>query len=586
MTLHDYLSILRRRGWIILLTLVVAISAGVVLTKGMTPVYEASAMLRVLTANEGQIGQYSNYNIFYADRLMRTYSHIAASAPVVAEVVDRLQLAEPPGIEIQIIADTELMKLTAEHRDPALAAAIVNTLSDVLVARSRELYGEGVLGSEILGEQLAQVELEFSDAQAEYLRALNDSAATQEDIDDARQMMVLKQGIYVSLQTQYQNAQAEEMLRLNAVQIVETAAVPDSPSRPNLILNVALTALFGIVAGSGLAFAAESLDTRMHSSQELEETADLPILGQVPAARRRSSAIFDLGTSHYAAFRRAWIHISAVLDKHDQLMSIKGIGAVYGARLRQAGITSYRQLASMTPDELGAVAGIQGWAANQTARWIEQAQRHLYNNGSSSAAHPPLLLLVTSARAGEGKSTCSANLAVAAAHCDQRVLLIDSDLWLPTQHQLFGTANEVGLIDVLRGRATLKTAVQHTGYVNVDLLTSGSPLSAGDGIPGFDTLPALIFGGSRAYDIIIVDSPALLEMADSAVLARNVGAVLLVVAYARTSRRDLTSAIRLLHQVEATPVGMLVNRAPKRDDYYYSHRQPSRDAALVAVGEG
>jgi capsular polysaccharide biosynthesis protein len=131
-----------------------------------TPTYVASTTLRVATAAGGSV-DYADY--IYAERLMNTYAKIATSGPVLEELVQKLSLNEPPPIEVEMLANTGLMQITVEDRNPILAREAANALAEILVAQSRELYSGGrKTAQEILSEQLVQIEDELDQVRREY----------------------------------------------------------------------------------------------------------------------------------------------------------------------------------------------------------------------------------------------------------------------------------------------------------------------------------------------------------------------------------------------------------------------------------
>jgi capsular exopolysaccharide synthesis family protein len=139
MELGAYLEILWRRKWVIAVTVAVTVLVTLIGTLMMTPQYEASTTLRVLTATSGS-EDWVDYDVGYTNRLMNTYVEIATSRPVLGELVRRLGLNEPPQIEVEILPDTELMRITVEDPNPIVAREAANALAEILVAQSEELY--------------------------------------------------------------------------------------------------------------------------------------------------------------------------------------------------------------------------------------------------------------------------------------------------------------------------------------------------------------------------------------------------------------------------------------------------------------
>ena len=100
---------------------------------------------------------YTDY--MYADRLMNTYVKIATSSPILTELKEKLGITKAPEIKVTTVPNTELIQITVQSSDPALAQDAANTLGDILVAQSKDLYsGTGKNTLQILTEQLALAE--------------------------------------------------------------------------------------------------------------------------------------------------------------------------------------------------------------------------------------------------------------------------------------------------------------------------------------------------------------------------------------------------------------------------------------------
>ena len=174
---------------------------------------------------------------------------------------------------------------------------------------------------------------------------------------------------------------------------------------------------------------------------------------------------------------------------------------------------------------------------------------------------------VTSAAAGEGKSTTVANLAIALAQGGRRVIIVDADLRRPGQHTLFGVDREEGLANVLLGdQASLP--LRDTGAAGVRLLTSGTvagePVEA-LGSRRFDHVLAL----ARAQaDFVLVDTPPAGALADTAMLAPRLEGVLLVISAGRTRRDMARRAREQLERVNANLLGVVLTDVRGEDNIY------------------
>lgn len=188
------------------------------------------------------------------------------------------------------------------------------------------------------------------------------------------------------------------------------------------------------------------------------------------------------------------------------------------------------------------------------------------------------LFVVTSSVPGEGKTTTSANIAVSLAAAGMHVGLVEADLRRPTLPDTLDLSDALGLTDVLAGEATIDECLQEWGPDGLEVMV------AGDAAPN----PSELLESARAgevfrelrdrFDVLIVDSPPLTAVSDSAVLARQFGGAVLVVGSRRVRVRELQRAVDLLRGVGATIEGVVVNFAsvPRGSRYEYSYSAPER----------
>jgi non-specific protein-tyrosine kinase len=182
----------------------------------------------------------------------------------------------------------------------------------------------------------------------------------------------------------------------------------------------------------------------------------------------------------------------------------------------------------------------------------------------SSLEHPLHTLVVTSAAPGEDKSIALANLAVATAQGDQRVILVDADLRHPSLHELFGVPNERGLATLLEGQDVL-SAPPLTTVANMDrlqLLTSGpAPLDPAARL-GSKRMEQVLAALQKQADLVLIDAPPVLAATDATALGMKADGVLLIVQAGHTSREHLAQAKVRLDQARVRIVGVALTHAP------------------------
>jgi succinoglycan biosynthesis transport protein ExoP len=183
--------------------------------------------------------------------------------------------------------------------------------------------------------------------------------------------------------------------------------------------------------------------------------------------------------------------------------------------------------------------------------------------GVSDKRGPMVTLLVTSAKAGEGKSTTALNLAATCARAGERTLLMDVDLRRPSLAGVFQDPDEpgrgLGLVDVLRGDLPWQRTVVRTDIPNLDFLPTGDTAGIPIEILGTLELRQLIIGLSNHYDRVILDGPAILGLADCRMLGRVVDASILVVRSGAQELRPLQHAKAMLEQSHVVIAGVVFN---------------------------
>ncbi|MBC7679294.1 MAG: polysaccharide biosynthesis tyrosine autokinase, partial [Pseudorhodobacter sp.] len=200
------------------------------------------------------------------------------------------------------------------------------------------------------------------------------------------------------------------------------------------------------------------------------------------------------------------------------------------------------------------------------------------NVAFASVSSPLGALVVTSAIAGEGKTSISVNLALTSALSGQRVILVDADLRRPMVAESFGIEGAVGLSDVLIGTVSLDDALQPWGDLGDTLrvLPSGSRPANPSELLASGAMGQLIGRLRGQADLVIFDTPPVLPVTDAIALARCVDGVLLVTRIGTTGRDKLKSAVSILSKVDLRVVGLVANGGGAGEDYLYEEqRQPA-----------
>jgi len=314
MEFKDYIAILNRRKWLIIVTLLAALVTVFVGSKIQTPIYESSVTLRVAASSVGQLN-YSSTT--YATQLLNTTAQIATSQPVLAELAKRLELSEEPVVKSEVIPNTELIKLTVENTDPKMAAQEATALAEIIISQSNFVYTGGATSSlNVLGTQVAKVEQDILTTRGQYAASLLVTPPAPEASDLLYQELMLQQRNYDSLLSQYQSAQVLNEMRAHMITVVDSALVPDSPSKPNLLFNLIIGAAAGLLAGIILAFIFDSLDDTLYSTQEIERFSGIPVFSRIPKTKKSYLALSANNNSAFSdSFRELALRVQQMSRK-------------------------------------------------------------------------------------------------------------------------------------------------------------------------------------------------------------------------------------------------------------------------------
>lgn len=195
----------------------------------------------------------------------------------------------------------------------------------------------------------------------------------------------------------------------------------------------------------------------------------------------------------------------------------------------------------------------------------------------ASIDKPVKTIVITSAVPGEGKSTIAGNLAISLGKNGNRVLLIDCDLRKPMVHRKFRFSNEKGLTDCLINKYEVKNVIQQYNE-NVYIITSGQTPPNPSEIMGSQTIQNFINELSINYDYIILDTPPILAVTDTLLLAGKSDATILVTRYGKTKEKLIIRAYKELTKVKANVIGSILNVYDKKDmkEYYKYYGEGKR----------
>ncbi|MGI8310929.1 polysaccharide biosynthesis tyrosine autokinase [Saccharopolyspora hattusasensis] len=201
--------------------------------------------------------------------------------------------------------------------------------------------------------------------------------------------------------------------------------------------------------------------------------------------------------------------------------------------------------------------------------------------------NPASLIALTSSLPAEGKTTTLCNLAIASAQAGANVAVVEADLRRPRCSNYLGIERSVGLTSVLVGRVPLTEALQSWGGL-LSVLSSGPTPPNPSEMLASRHMKELLASLREKFDLVLIDTPPLLPVADAAVVAAHCDGALVVVQHGRTKQAQVKSALDSLSGVGVRVFGTVVNMAPAtRASYYYRYAEdsPTRSAHRFWIGK-
>ncbi|WKK69130.1 CpsD/CapB family tyrosine-protein kinase [Brochothrix thermosphacta] len=180
------------------------------------------------------------------------------------------------------------------------------------------------------------------------------------------------------------------------------------------------------------------------------------------------------------------------------------------------------------------------------------------------------VILITSPTPSSGKSVVSSNLAVSYAQQDKKVLIIDGDLRKATQHYQFKADPYRGLSSLLIGKLSIADAIQETFVPNLSVLTSGPMPPNPAELLSINKLDTLMDEFKKIFDIIIIDTPPVVNLTDAVVISRVADGIILVVRANHTQKNEVSRSVEILKTTNKKLFGTILNDAKHEvSDYYY-----------------
>ncbi len=351
--------------------------------------------------------------------------------------------------------------------------------------------------------------------------------------------------LYGVLLARLKEADLARMMNVNNVRLVDPPLEPKGPFSPRIPLNVSMGVFVGLLIGMALALLREKLDSSLKTPDDVEQKLGVTFLGLLP-------------------------------EEEDGVLS--------GGRNRRRRTAARRVTPAKYPPELV--------VHERPLSGIAEAARTLRTNLMFMNPDKPYRrLLVTSAAPSEGKTTVACSIAISLAQSGQRVVIVDCDLRRPRLHRVFDRVGDAGLTNVLVGDAQIDDVAQPTVIENLWCVPSGPiPPNPADTLHSESFKKFLSDLGER-FDRVIIDSPPLVAVTDSAIISTLVDGVVFVIRAFLTTKALSKQGLRALIDVDAPIAGAVLNAVnlKKANEYnYYQYYYYKREGyqPIAAPGDG
>ena len=291
--------------------------------------------------------------------------------------------------------------------------------------------------------------------------------------------------------------------------VVQKAQTPTSQSSPNIPLYLAVGLIFGIIVGVGVALLRDILNTKVDSTDDVRELTHASSLGTVPQA--------------------------TILDDSRPVIVAQPAGS--------------------------------------EAEEFRRIRTNLSFLTTTATQGHGRLLVISSTDPSEGKTTVSANVAVALAEEGKSVLFIDADLRHPSVAHKLGIEGHVGLSHVLSRQASPADVIQKYWKPNLHIMPAGKRPANASILLNSDLMKEMVEQALTQYDYVIIDTAPLSVASEATVFGRMAGGLVLVTGKGVVEKKELENTATALQAAEVPILGFIFNFAdPKKihsKNYYY-----------------
>ena len=510
-------------------------------SKFIKPTYQSAVLVQITLHSSSNQSDYNS--LLASDQLVQTEVELATSDQVIREVASHY-----PGLSVETLSkkvtatskiNTQLFEIDVQDASAKNAATYANDVATTLIKQQLlETQLENAHSQQQLQQEMDSTKQQIDSLTTQVI-ALENQGGKQAQITVLQNQLTGLQQHYSQWQSSLAQLELSEAQNGDYLRIAQPAQQPVTPIRPQVLLNTAIGLGAGLLLGILLAVLFEQLDTRVRTAEQLSELLGWPVLATVQRVNT---------------------------SKGEEVINPQG---------HSTNVEAYRILRT--------------------------------NIGFSSIDKPLHSLAVTSALPREGKSTTASNLAIFMAKAGKNTLLIDADLRRPSLHEKFGLfAENIGLSNAIitfaQPQFPTKPTMSHPSGALSSTAFALDPFMHNVGIPNLRVMPsgplppnpselldskasARLFTAleSCGAEIIIFDTPPLLDLSDTSILSSKVDGTLVVADISSAKKENMSRVKAILAQANAKVIGCVANKETGRQKgasyayYYYRQEEVQQD---------
>lgn len=304
----------------------------------------------------------------------------------------------------------------------------------------------------------------------------------------------------------------EEAVGVGQINTIDTAKVYRTPVSPNMKKNTLIGALLGAVLTMAIIIAINFFDNTIKETDYLSDTYNKAIIGEIQQFEQEKKMKGERSDNHVK------------LTDKDVPFAV---------------VESYKSIRT--------------------------------NVNFALSTFEKKIFTVSSTSPAEGKSTTSANIAIALAQGGSKTLLIDGDLRKSVLHRVFGIKNSKGLSSAISKMADVDECISRDVMENLDIMPAGPIPPNPSELLASENMTAILEKLCGVYDMIIIDTPPVNVVTDSMELAKNVSGTIMVVRYGETTTDDVDEAMKKIDFFKMNLLGFILNGVKtKHSGKYYS----------------